>query len=58
MITGELGLACYNADSVRGFDDVMSITDHLSSVDYYLFIDFYRPDDRAGVPLSVFTHQE
>src|SRR6266481_1504703 len=50
-----LGLDCYNADSVHGFDDVMSVTEHLSKADYYLFIDFKRSGD---VPLSIFTHQE
>lgn len=55
MITNELNLGCYNADSVQGFDDVMSITDQLSKADYYLFIDFRRHD---GTPISVFSHQE
>ena len=51
----EFGLSCYNADSRQTFDDVMSILDHLSKADYYLFIDFKREGD---VPISVFTHQE
>lgn len=51
----EFSLACYNADSRQGFDDVMSITEHLSRADYYLFIDFKRPGE---MPISVFTHQE
>jgi hypothetical protein len=51
----EFGLSCYNADSRRTFDDVMSIVDHLSKADYYLFIDFKR---KGKLPLSVFTHQE
>lgn len=51
----EFGLACYNADSRQGFDDVMSITEHLSKADYFLFIDFKRP---GKIPISVFTHQE
>lgn len=55
MIRDDLELECYNADSVQGFDDVMSITDQLSKSDYYLFIDFKRED---SVPISVFTHQE
>ena len=33
----------------------MSITDHLSKADYYLFIDFKRD---GNLPVSVFTHQE
>ena len=48
-------MKCYNADSIQGFDDVMSITEHLAVSDYYLFIDFKRED---SVPISVFTHQE
>jgi hypothetical protein len=59
MIETEFGMDCYNADSVQGFDDVMSITDHLSKADYYLFIDFKRDLKAAGdLPISVFTHQE
>src|SRR5262245_36764751 len=48
-------MRCYNADSIQGFDDVMSITQQLARSDYYLFIDFKRDDP---VPISVFTHQE
>ncbi len=55
MIKNELHMDCYNADSVHGFDDVMSITDKLSVADYYVMIDFKRSD---VVPFSVFTHQE
>jgi hypothetical protein len=55
MIESEFHLECYNADSVQGFDDVMSITEHLSKADYYLFIDFKRDGE---LPISVFTHQE
>jgi hypothetical protein len=51
----EFGLSCYNADSRQTFDDVMSIADHLSKADYYLFIDFKRT---GGIPISVYTHQE
>jgi hypothetical protein len=55
MIQTELGMECYNADSLQGFDDVMSITERLSRADYFLFIDFKRNGDQ---PISVFTHQE
>ena len=55
MITQDLKMDCYNADSVHGFDDVMSITEKLAIADYYIMIDFARDD---GLPLSVFTHQE
>lgn len=55
MITVDLKMDCYNADSVHGFDDVMSITEKLAIADYYIMIDFKRNDE---VPLSVFTHQE
>ncbi len=48
-------MKCYNADSIQGFDDVMSITEYLARSDYYLFIDFKRDDP---VPISVFSHQE
>jgi hypothetical protein len=48
-------MTCYNAESRQGFDDVMSITEHLARADYYIFIDFRRDD---AVPVSVFTHQE
>ena len=48
-------MKCYNAESRQGFDDVMSITEHLARADYYIFIDFKRDD---AVPISVFTHQE
>lgn len=55
MIQSEFEMECYNADSLQGFDDVMSITDRLSKADYYLFVDFKRDGD---LPISVFTHQE
>ena len=55
MIQDEFGIACYNADSAQGFDDVMSITEKLSKADYYLFIDFKRD---GKLPISVFAHQE
>ena len=55
MIESEFHLNCYNADSRQGFEDVMSITEHLAQADYYLFIDFKRDGD---IPISVFTHQE
>jgi hypothetical protein len=55
MIKNDLKMDCYNADSVHGFDDVMSITDKLAIADYYVMIDFRRAEE---VPLSVFTHQE
>lgn len=55
MITDALEMDCYSADSVHGFDDVMSITERLAIADYYIMIDFRRNDE---VPLSVFTHQE
>ena len=48
-------MSCYNAESVQGFDDVMSITEHLSRADYYIFIDFRRDGD---LPISVFAYQE
>jgi hypothetical protein len=48
-------MKCYNAESRQGFEDVMSITQHLARSDYYIFIDFRRDD---SVPISVFTHQE
>lgn len=51
----EIGLSCFNADTRQGFDDVMSITEHLSKADYYLFIDFKRDGE---IPISIFTHQE
>ena len=55
----ENGFACYNADTRQGFDDVMSIVDHLSKADYYLFVDFRRNTaDRDDPPISIFTHQE
>lgn len=55
LIESEFEMKCYNADSVQGFDAVMSILDHLSKADYYLFIDFKR---EGKLPISVFTHQE
>jgi hypothetical protein len=55
MIQTEFEMDCYNADSLQGFDDVMSITERLSKADYYLFVDFKRDSD---LPISVFTHQE
>jgi hypothetical protein len=55
MIEREFHLKCYNADSRQGFEDVMSITEHLARSDYYLFIDFKRD---GPVPVSIFTHQE
>lgn len=61
MIRTEFGMECYNANSVHGFDDVMSITEQLSKADYYLFIDFKRTptaDHPDPLPISVFTHQE
>jgi hypothetical protein len=55
MIKKELEMDCYNAESLHGSDDVMSITDKLAISDYYLMIDFKR---KGSMPLSVFTHQE
>ena len=58
MIQGkEFGMECYNADSVQGFDDVMSITQRLSRADYYLFIDFRRDgaERESDPPISVFS---
>jgi len=58
-IETEFRMDCYNADSRQGFDDVMSIVDHLSRADYYLFIDFKREITADNsIPISVFTHQE
>lgn len=58
VIEKDFGLQCYNADSQQGFDDVMSITKNLSRADYYLFIDFKRDQEKDGMPISLFTHQE
>lgn len=59
MLTDDLKFDCYNADSRQGFDDVMSITDHLARADYFLFIDFKRDVKRDyEAPISVFAHQE
>jgi hypothetical protein len=58
MIKADFGMGCYNADSVQGFDDVMSITEHLSKADYYLFVDFKRKRVKGDLEISVFTHQE
>jgi hypothetical protein len=59
MIVKDLKMDCYNADSVHGFDDVMSITDKLAKADYYIMIDLRREvDAKNELPLSVFTHQE
>jgi len=58
VITQELGMDCYNAESVNGFDDVMFITDMLARADYYVFIDLHRRGDSDDPPISVFTHQE
>ena len=55
MIENDLELGCYNADSVHGFDDVMSITERLAESDYFLFVDFKR---EGPLPVSVFAHQE
>jgi hypothetical protein len=55
MIKHDFHMDCYNAESVKGFDDVMSITEDLSKADYYLFIDFKRKGD---FPISIFAHQE
>jgi hypothetical protein len=55
MIINELNMECFNADSVHGFDDVMSITKKLAVSDYYIMIDFKRKED---IPISVFTNQE
>jgi hypothetical protein len=57
MIKADLDMDCYNADSVHGFDDVMSITEKLAIADFYIMIDFKRDEDNEP-PLSVFTHQE
>lgn len=59
VIETEFRMDCYNADSVQGFDDVMSVTDHLSKADYFLFIDFKREITKENpIPISVFAHQE
>jgi hypothetical protein len=60
MIKNELDMDCYNADSIHGSDDVMSITEKLAIADYYVMVDFKHDPtrDKNGLPLSVFTHQE
>jgi hypothetical protein len=59
LIEAEFEMDCYNADSIQGFDDVMSITDQLSKADYYLFVDFKREiTEKDPIPISVFAHQE
>jgi len=58
MVQNEFKMGCYNAESIQGFDDVMSITKNLSKADYYLFIDFKRERAPDDLEISVFTHQE
>lgn len=60
LLKTKFDLDSYLAFKVQSFDDVMQITNELSSCDYYLFIDFGRErlgwfGKRRG---SLFTHQE
>ncbi len=60
LLKSKFDLDSYLAFKVQSFDDVMQITNELSSCDYYLFIDFGREKlgwfgQRRG---SLFTHQE
>lgn len=56
VLRDEFALTPYIAVGVQSLGDIMAITSELRSSDYYLFIDFARPD--SHVPVSLFTHQE
>ena len=45
------------AFEMQGVNDIDKIINELRSSDYYLFIDFYRRDDKVW-PISLFAHQE
>jgi hypothetical protein len=48
-------LTAYLAFKTQSLRDIMTIIEELRSCDYYLFVDFPRPDDPG---CSLYTHQE
>jgi len=57
LLKEKVNLNYYLAFKIQGLNDIMKITEELRSSDYYLFIDFYRKDEK-DLPCSLFTHQE
>ncbi len=53
----KLKLDYFVAFEMQGVNDIDKIINELRSSDYYLFIDFYRRDDKVW-PISLFAHQE
>jgi len=51
-----VGLYPYVAVTYQRLDDVSRIIEELRTSDYYLFVDFHRPEQQ--IPISLFTHQE
>lgn len=49
----------YIATEIRSLNDIMAITNELSSSDYFIFIDFKRKIKKNNkLPISLFSHQE
>lgn len=57
LLQQKFGLDSYLAIKIQSLNDIMKITEELKSSDYFLFIDFFRKDDKY-FPVSLFTHQE
>lgn len=57
LLKDQFGLDSYVAFTLQGLNDVMKIMEELKKSDYFLFIDFYRKEDKE-IPISIFAHQE
>lgn len=57
LLKDKFELDSYVAFTLQGLNDVMKIMEELKESDYFLFIDFYR-DQEKELPISIFTHQE
>ena len=57
LIKKNFDLDYFVAPKMQGVNDIDKIINELRSADYFLFIDFYRRDDKDW-PVSLFAHQE
>jgi hypothetical protein len=57
LLREKFDLDSYIAIKVQGLNDIMKITQELRASDFYLFVDFLRPE-KNGTHFSLFTHQE
>ena len=60
LLDKEFKLNPYLSFRIQTLEDVMTITDELSSSDYFLFIDFLREaeTEKIQLPISLYSHQE